>query len=166
MSPDVSDMAERTAQAKLAWFSLLDSRIPPEGHGSSGCNAPELDVELQVLDELVLSARRRRNAHVAWPCKLPFEVLAMILAQVKGVWSTRMTYLSEVEKQDIENEYDNNDWRKVLKENYDARRDLGWLNVTYVCNRFRKVLLSSSRAYLFYVLMCNIGCTRFTIPLE
>ncbi|KZV64026.1 hypothetical protein PENSPDRAFT_757560 [Peniophora sp. CONT] len=159
MSPNESDMEERAAQAKFAWFSLLDSRIPPEGHGSSGCGPAELDVELQVLDELVLSARRRRNAHVAWPCKLPFEVLALILAEVKRAWGTSMTRYTEEDELNME-DFHGDDWRTIVNTAERNHVSLGWLNVTFVCDQIRKVALASPS------LWSEIECSQITLSFK
>lgn len=134
MSSNASGLTDRSAQRRLLWLATLDSGFPPEGHIPSNPTAQELDDELQLVDEIALLAKRRRNAHVAWPCKLPFEVLAMILAEIKQVWNTHMTRLTKVEERRQEF---GPEWRKSDCTHY---RDLGWLNATFVCHRLRKVM--------------------------
>ncbi|VDC01158.1 unnamed protein product [Peniophora sp. CBMAI 1063] len=141
-------------QAKQAWVSLLDTRMPLKDPVSSS-DAQELDNELAVLDEVVVLARRRRNARIAWPCKLPAEVLGIILLDVKSGWGPKMTRMSERELEEDYNfrqEYPSKwSYHQTLKKGHNVR---GWLNTTHVCSSLREVALALPS------LWCDIECSE------
>ncbi|VDC01168.1 unnamed protein product [Peniophora sp. CBMAI 1063] len=132
--------APELSQAKLASISYLDSCIPPEGATLSPSRVPELDHELLVLEEQILLARRRRNAHVSGLYKLPPEVLAIICINLKHVWLDDFgpRLLEDEDEPDVDPVY-----------------VLGWLNITHVCNRLREVALQLPS------LWCDVECHRY-----
>ncbi|VDC01157.1 unnamed protein product [Peniophora sp. CBMAI 1063] len=148
------DSGARRARAKQAWLSFLKTRAPFEGPTSSS-DAQELDDELAVLGEVVAVARRQRNARVAWPCRLPVEVLAMILLEVKIIWSPEMTRMTERDLEEDEEfrAFDPSKWcsHQTRKRGPGV---LGWLNATYVCSALREVALALPS------LWCDIECSE------
>lgn len=164
MPPSAGDMADNE-QGKLVWLSFIDSRIPPEGHKLSSDVKRNLDDELRLVAEFTALARRRRNAYASRLCRLPVEVLAAILTEVKNAWRTDMTPRPEY----YEHARADADAKSLGTSLRSIRADLvtcfGWLNATFVCSIIRKVS--------WYTLFFDIGtesdnatgCPRITISL-
>ncbi|VDC01169.1 unnamed protein product [Peniophora sp. CBMAI 1063] len=155
---------DELAHAKATWLSVLDARIPPEGHILSPDSAGKVDDEMKLLDEITVIAKRRRNGHVSWLCRLPVEVIALILTEVKGSWEPGMigrpppSTSTDLREHDV---FWGLEAKLPLSESRKATHDrLGWLNVTFVCTMLRKVALALPS------LWCDINCHTYALPFQ
>ena len=80
-----------------------------------------LDSEIAILEQGVVSARRRRNRKLAVQA-LPAEVLTMIIAEAQDGWAPRQR-------------------SRVLGGTRMDRYDLGWMCLQHVCSMWSEVRL-------------------------
>lgn len=145
MPPSEDDISDGV-QARLAWKSFLDPRIPPAGHLLPPGTTQKLDDELQLLNEFAALAKRRRNAHVSQLYRLPPEVLSMILLELKRAWTIAKARHSEEEELEHSNYSSDSEnalpiW--LLRSIGCDRDGFHWIHVTYVCSMLRKVVSCS-----------------------
>ncbi|VDB86819.1 unnamed protein product [Peniophora sp. CBMAI 1063] len=130
--------------ARTAWSSLVDARFDSQ-RGSAdpttlAASLHEADIELQVIQECLMLARRRRNA-MARVCRLPFELLSRIFSYLQVAWKPARWKLTEdaLDKWEARN-------------GAIFRYASGWMAVTHVCSTWRQVAVNDSS------LWCDIEC--------
>ena len=137
----------KLAQADEAWVFLLNTRIPPEGHTIEPTQAEKLDDEVRSLDRLVALAKRRRNAHISRLCRLPAEIITMILMEIKRCWRPEMIQLTEHEQEMLQDlarsgsADEAESFLRLRRREHNCATDsrLGWISATHVCSLLREV---------------------------
>ncbi|KZV67371.1 hypothetical protein PENSPDRAFT_754962 [Peniophora sp. CONT] len=119
--------ATHRQSARDAWDVFLRSRF-----NAAVTGVDLLDVEIEVLQEQLSSARRQRNARNK-ACKLPAEVLTSIFMCAQTVWKPSKP-------------------RPKKPDEGDALYGAGWMVVTRVCSSWRNVALSTPS------LWCDLDC--------
>ncbi|KZV69572.1 hypothetical protein PENSPDRAFT_753218, partial [Peniophora sp. CONT] len=140
---------QRREQTRLAWAGFFHSRFPLD----NGVPVPELDYELDLLEEFTLLAKRRRNARIR-ASRLPAELLSMIFGFLSMTWLPKLIDIREnPEDDDSETDSDENAYDPDVD---DVRYRSGWITVTHVCSQWRKVALSTP------TLWCDVDCVHLS----
>ncbi|KZV74792.1 hypothetical protein PENSPDRAFT_749133 [Peniophora sp. CONT] len=120
----------RTSESRSAprdtWESFIASRFDVGGGdggiGTLSSRLSDLDLELELFQEQIVVAKRRRNS-VTPCCRLPPELLAIVFSALQAVWQPA----------------------RLSESNGAGSRNYGhgWMTVTHVCHSWRKAGLSA-----------------------
>ncbi|VDB86818.1 unnamed protein product [Peniophora sp. CBMAI 1063] len=130
--------------ARTVWSSLVDMRFDEQRDlaetGAHAITLQEADVELQVMQESLLLARRRRNS-MASVLRFPEELLCRIFGYLQASWEPARWRMYQ---EDVE------DWE--ARSSALTRYTSGWMAVTHVCSTWRQTSINDP------ALWCAVDC--------
>ncbi|KZV72340.1 hypothetical protein PENSPDRAFT_751080 [Peniophora sp. CONT] len=133
--------------AEDAWSAFIRTRFGA-GHGPLGRSGratrlPQLEVEFETMQKFFAVAKQHMNACTGAGC-LPTEILATIVSLAQESWPAKSVHHLSL-REDTDDEV--------------VTYDLGWMNITQVCSRWRKATLGNP------ALWQTVHCLGLPLPL-